>query len=64
MENFGELFKGIGELFSGIAETTGEGAAHLAVEAAVDQAYEGSDASATVGRYLTGGPRMLNINDL
>jgi hypothetical protein len=64
MENFGELFKGIGELFSGIAEASGEGAAHLAVEAAVDKAYEGSGESATAGRYLTGGPRMLNINDI
>jgi hypothetical protein len=64
MSGFGDLLSGIGELFSGIAEVAGERGAELAVEAAVDKSVEASDQTATFERYLTGGPRALNVNDI
>jgi hypothetical protein len=64
MSGFGDLLSGIGELFSGIAEVAAERGAEAVVEAAVHKTVEASDETATFERYLTGGPRALNVNDL
>jgi hypothetical protein len=65
MSDLGDLFGGIGEFFSGLAEAGGEAAATSFVEKSIDSMGEdGEDADAVVDRYLTGGPRMLNVNDL
>jgi hypothetical protein len=58
MENFGELLRGLAEgagLFGEAREKMREGTSPSAAEGG-----EGADAT----RYLAGGPRELNINDI
>jgi hypothetical protein len=67
MDGLGDLFGAIGELFGGAAEVVGENAIEV-VGATVAGAATAPDdvagANATLGRYLTGAPRALNVNDL
>jgi hypothetical protein len=64
MESFGELFKGVGELFAGLSEVAGEReGAEIAAEALAGDGEDGP-AAGTVDRYLAGGPRPLNLNDI
>jgi hypothetical protein len=63
MEGFGEVLR---ELFGGIFETAGERGTEAAVEAFGERGQRTDldrDPNATT-RYLAGGPRELNINDL
>jgi hypothetical protein len=65
MSDFGDLFGGIGEFISGLTEGGGEVAVGGFVEKSIDSmGDDGEDADAAVDRYLTGGPRLLNVNDI
>ena len=65
MSDMGDLFGGIGEFFGGLREARGEGRpAYLGDRDDEEQNAEGYDATTTVDRYLTGAPRVLNVNDL
>jgi hypothetical protein len=68
MSDLGDLFGGIGEFFSGLAEAGGERAAEGVAAAFAEKAMGGGDdevyADVALDRYLTGGPRVLNVNDL
>jgi hypothetical protein len=65
MGGFGELFGALGEIFGGAAEAA-EGGIELAGEAALLAGQGGGDDVVDVEhtRYLAGGPRRLNINDI
>ena len=66
MGGFGELFGALGEMFGGAAEAA-EGGVELAAEAALiaaESGAEGGDDEVGSTRYLVGGPRTLNINDI
>jgi hypothetical protein len=60
VSGFGDLLGGLAGLFG---EGAVEGAAHVAAEAI---AGESDDEAVAEGRtrYLCGGPRLLNINDI
>ncbi len=66
MDGLGSLFGAIGELFGGVTEFAGENAVEAVgagmIEAARDDGDD--DTGATYERYLAGGPRTLNVNDL
>jgi hypothetical protein len=65
MSDLGDLFGGIGEFFGGLAEAGAEAGGERFVENAVGEAAgNGEPMDAAVDRYLTGGPRMLNVNDI
>jgi hypothetical protein len=67
MSDLGDLFGGIGEFFGGLAEAGGERAGEGVVAAFAEKAMGGDDedyADTVVDRYLTGGPRVLNVNDI
>ncbi|MEA2721858.1 MAG: hypothetical protein QOJ39_3722 [Candidatus Eremiobacteraeota bacterium] len=60
MGGFGDLFGGLAELFG---EGAVEGVAHGAAEAMSGDSGDDRVAEART-RYLCGGPRTLNINDI
>jgi hypothetical protein len=63
MDGFGDV---LGELFGGIFEVAGERGTEAAVETFGERGRRTDldrDPNATT-RYLAGGPRQLNINDL
>ena len=68
MGGFGDLFGALGDLFGGV--TAGAGEKGFEAAASVAGALNGDDdddeagADATYERYLAGGPRPLNVNDL
>jgi hypothetical protein len=66
MSDLGDLFGGIGEFFGGLAEAGGERAGEGVVAAFAEKTMGGDDddADTVVDRYLTGGPRVLNVNDI
>lgn len=71
MGGFGDLFGSLGDLIGGLTESAGEGeVAGAALEAfgigrrEARGPSEGYDATTAVDRYLCGGPRILNINDV
>ena len=71
MGGFGDLLGGLGEmLFGGAGELGIERAGETVVEGGLaalgigDARGEGYDATAAVDRYLTGAPRVLNVNDI
>ncbi|HTD37616.1 MAG TPA: hypothetical protein VK669_08870 [Candidatus Limnocylindrales bacterium] len=65
MSELGDLFGGIGEFFGGLREARGEDApAYLGErDEDDDDDGEGNDGKTAVDRYLTGAPRVLNVND-
>ena len=63
MEGLGDLFGSIGEMLGGIAESD-EAAEGVVAGLAFGRNGEAPDASSSVDRYLCGGPRTLNVNDL
>ena len=67
MSGLGDLFGGIGEAFGGFRDANEDGVpGYLAALSDDDETGgdEGYDATTTVDRYLTGGTRVLNLNDL
>lgn len=66
MSDLGDLFGGIGEFFGGLREARGEDVPAYLGERDDDDDGEGTgnDGKTTVDRYLTGAPRVLNVNDL
>jgi hypothetical protein len=66
MDGLGDLFGSIGEMLSGLGEGAGEAAADGAVAAMAFGRRDGETPSmtASVDRYLCGGPRVLNVNDI
>jgi len=65
MSGFGDLFGGLGELFRGVAQAA-EGGVEFGAEAAAVAGEGGSDGedASEYTRYLAGGRRPLNINDI
>jgi|GEM_PF-1815241 len=67
MDSFGDF---LGSLFEGVGDVAGEAVIAAAVDGGYERAMPGAgeggpgDASGTYERYLAGGPRDLNINDL
>jgi hypothetical protein len=68
MGGLGDLFGAIGEAFGGFREANEDGVpGYLAARSDDDDETGGDedyDATTAVDRYLTGGPRALNLNDL
>jgi hypothetical protein len=66
MSELGDLFGGIGEFFGGLREARGEERPPYLGDGDEDDddADEGNAVKTTVDRYLTGAPRVLNVNDL
>ncbi|MEO7038767.1 MAG: hypothetical protein ABI186_01930 [Candidatus Elarobacter sp.] len=64
MDGFGDLFGSLGELLGGLAEARGGRGAEGAVESSQPRPRGEFDDPMTVGRYLTGAKRVLNINDI
>lgn len=68
MGGLGDLFGGLGEFFGGLAEAGAEGAAEGVAARFAEKAMGGDDdevyGEVALDRYLTGGPRTLNVNDL
>ncbi len=66
MGGLGDLFGAIGEAFGGFREANEDGVPGYLAARSDDETGgdEGYDATAAVDRYLTGGPRVLNLNDL
>jgi hypothetical protein len=67
MDGLGDF---LGSLFEGVSEVAGEAAFAAAADGGYDSTMPGAGeggrdvASETYERYLCGGPRDLNINDL
>ncbi|MDB5069992.1 MAG: hypothetical protein JWM87_1103 [Candidatus Eremiobacteraeota bacterium] len=59
MSGFGDLLGGLAGLFG---EGAVEGAAHVAAEALSED--DAGERAVDATRYLCGGPRLLNINDI
>jgi len=68
MSGLGDLFGAIGEAFGGFREANeDEVPGYLAAQSDDDETGggdEGYEATTAVDRYLTGGTRVLNLNDL
>jgi hypothetical protein len=67
MSGLGDLFGAIGEAFGGFREANADGVpGYLAAQNDDDETAAGDDVYAEVAldRYLTGGPRVLNVNDI
>ena len=67
MSDLGDLFGGIGEFFGGIREAGAKGAVEYFARRDDDDDEDEDDegrAATVVDRYLTGAPRVLNVNDL
>jgi len=67
MSDLGDMFGGIGEFFGGLREARGEERppylADRDDDGDDDDDGEGDEVKTTVDRYLTGAPRVLNVND-
>ena len=68
MSELGDLFGGIGEFFGGLREARGDDRPPYLRDRDDDNDNddddEGNEGKTTVDRYLTGAPRVLNVNDL